>query len=100
MEEQTEDQVVQTPVEIAVVEKDGTETVPNFPIYLSQEKLIQQYWINKKMEKVTEGITASQFDIQFKQVFIEEAKLLYPRKGMYKVVEGTEGKVVEFLGKI
>lgn len=84
------------PVVITIIEKEGSDEVPNTQTYTDQGKLIQSYWLQKKMEMVGRGVLPEDFDKLHKAQAIEEARLLYPRKGVYKVEEG----IVEFLGVI
>ena len=83
------------PVVISTIEKEGSDTVPA-SAYVNREKLIQQYWLKKKMEKVSNGLLGSEFDRLYKAECIAEAEVLYPKKGIYIVT--AEG--VKYLDKI
>lgn len=101
-EETPQENPQETPVEstptvqMTAVIKDGNDTVPNTPMYMSKDKLIRQYWITKKMEQISSGMSTTEFDATLKPQYIAEAEALYPKKGMYRVTEIG----AEYLGNI
>lgn len=64
-------------------------------LYKSQVSMINEYWLKKKREHINEGMTPESYDTLFKERHKLEAKIKYPKVGMYTIeADGT----VKYIG--